>query len=254
MIKRYGSWKYIAKETEQLVVGSLTHVCYQSLRARKVIIHEPYQILWRQYNALDTYHQDQRNPRDCRTHIKVLLDFLGSCDMPNVPELLKLCNARNTIRSISYASLWFLFSPETVIVTQNSSLSHAKASLVEEVEPPKRTIDRKGQSVYENFKLRCHEVGYDGRVFGFRSSLNTLKPFSGDVPLSKLDLIPLELLAKFEEKRGYLVSRGQRFWDLGGQHMKEFVNTTLLEQSLVVSSTLLHSDILEDTRCLESHR
>ena len=129
-------------------------------------------------------------------------------------------------------------------MAQDSALSHARVYLVDYVESPTRKIDQKGQSVYSNLTLHCQEVFYDGRIFGFRSSLKSIKPFGGDVAFPKLDFIPLDLLEKYEEKRDYLVARGQKFWDLRGQHLKEFVNSTLLDQSLVVSSTSLHSEIL----------
>lgn len=90
----------------------------ESLRGKKVTFHEPYPLLWHQYHALETYSKNQSKPKDHRAHIRVLLDFLRSCAMPNVPELIELCNPENSIRSISYPSLWFLFTPDTLAISR----------------------------------------------------------------------------------------------------------------------------------------
>ena len=65
-------------------------------------------------------------------------------------------------------------------------------------------------------------IGYDGKTMSYRNLNQTLKYFEGTCPFSELEIIPLNLLDNHEEEYGKLVSRGQKFWKLGGQHLKEY--------------------------------
>lgn len=156
--------------------------------------------------------------------------------MLNVPELIALCKPKNIVQSISYASLWFLFTPGTLVVTQDSPFSNSAASLVSTVTPPTRQIDQKGQSAYTNFKLVCRRVVYNGEDFTYQEYAEQIEPFPGLLPLSTLPVVPLSLLEDHEEKQASLISRGRKFWDLRGQHMKEYVDRSHPITSLVVSS------------------
>ena len=156
--------------------------------------------------------------------------------MPNVPELIALCQPKYVVQSISYASLWFLFSPGTLVVTQGSPFSNSEASVVSTVTPPTRQIDRKGQSAYSHFKVKRRRAIYNGEAFTYREYTKDLEPFPGLLPLSTLPVIPLSLLEDHEEKQASLISRGRKFWDLRGQHMKEYVDRSHPTTSLAVSS------------------
>ena len=156
--------------------------------------------------------------------------------MPNVPELIALSKPKNVVQSISYASVWFLFLPGTLVVKQDSPFSYSTASLVFDVAPPNRQIDRKGQSAYTNLRIVCRSVVYNGVAFTYEEYTVVMEPFPGLLPLSKLQLVPLSLLEDHEEKQASLISRGRKFWDLRGQHMKEYVDRSHLTASLVVSS------------------
>lgn len=156
--------------------------------------------------------------------------------MPNVPELLALCKPENVVQSISYASLWFLFTPGILVVTQNLPLSKSEAALVSAITPPLRHIDRKGQPAYTSFKLDCRRVFYNGEAFTDQECEKQIDSFPGLLPLSALPVIPLSLLEDHEEKQAKLISRGRKFWDLRGQHMKEYVDRSHPTTLLVVSS------------------
>lgn len=162
--------------------------------------------------------------------------------MPNVSELLALCNPRESANSISFASLWFLFVPGTLMVERNSDPSYSNVFKIDTVKPPSRKIDRKGRFVYGTFGLDCHAVSYDGKDIGFRSSSKRLEAFQGVIAISELSFIPLSSLEEHEEKRQRFISRGQKFWDLRGQHMKEHVDSSYANRSLVVRSFFFSSD------------
>ena len=208
----------------------------QSLVGKTVTLCEPYQLLWHQYHALETYSEDQSNPKDHRTHITVLLNFLRTCAMPNVQELIGLCNPQNIVQSISFPSLWFLFTPGILVVEQGSVLSRSRVFSLSTVRIPRKKIDAKGRFVYDRLKLNCRKIKYDGKVLNFKSATLKIEAFQGVVLLSKLDYIPLSLLEAGDEKRGILIARGKKFWDLRGQHLKEVMDGSYADGSLVVWS------------------
>ena len=212
----------------------------QSLGGAMATLYEPYQLLWHQYHAMETYARDQSNPKDCRTHIKALLDFLRTCAMPNVQELIELCNPQNIVQSISYPSLWFLFTPGTFVVEQNSRFSRSRVFSLDTVKPPSKKVDAKGRLVYGQLQLDCQRLRYDGEALSFASATLKIAAFQGVVLLSELKYIPLSLLEATEEKRGILIARGKKFWDLRGQHLKEFVDGSYADGALVVWFSLFY--------------
>ena len=177
---------------------------------------------------------DQNNPKDCRTHVKVLLDFLRLCAIPNVPELLELCNPDNSVQSISHTNSWFLFTPGTLVVQQSLSLHDSMVFLVVSISPPRLNMVRDGRPVHDSLQLICQTVDYDGNIFAVRQIPLDIDHFEGVVSFSKLAIVPLRFLERPDGTRDSLVSRGQKFWDLRGQHMKEFVDNSYANRSLAV--------------------
>lgn len=180
------------------------------------------------------------NPRDSRTHIKVLVDFLESCpEMPNALELRNLCDPTKVVRSISYASLWLVFTPETLVVAQNLQFSEWQVFLVDGAIPPTKSMDRKGGYVYSDQGLVLRNIEYSGTYFKFQPSERLLKRFSGVSPLAELNIVPLSLVHGYERKRDLLVARGRKFWDLRDLHMKEYVDRSSSNSSFAVGSLFL---------------
>lgn len=184
-------------------------------------------------------------PSDSRTHIKVLVDFLESCpEMPNALELSKLCDPTKAVQSISYASLWSLFAPGTLVVAQNLPFSEWGVSLVDSAIPPTKEMDRKGHYVYSDQRLIVQNIEYNGTYFEFRPSEMPLKHFLGLSPLAELKVVPLSLVHGYEKRRDLLVARGRKFWDLRGLHMKGFVDPSSSNSSFAVSSLSLLAEYL----------
>ena len=128
------------------------------------------------------------------------------------------------------------------MVAQGSNLSYSRVFQVDIVKTPSRKIDKNGRSVYGTLRLNCQTVTYDGKAFRFASLRQTVESFQGAVSLSELVFKPLSLLNGYEEKRHSFVARGQKFWDLRGQHMKEFVDRSYANRSLAVNHSLLPRD------------
>lgn len=122
------------------------------------------------------------------------------------------------------------------MVAQGPSLSYSKVLRIDTVKTPSRKIDQKGRSVYGTLKLNCQTIYYDGMAFKLESFRHTVENFQGAVSLSELAFIPLSLLDGHEEKRDSLVARGLKFWNLRGQHMKEFVDGSYANGSLAVNN------------------
>ena len=181
------------------------------------------------------YSEDENNRKDSRTHIRVLVDFLESCEMPNVSELIALCDPTNVVHSISYASLWFLYTPSTLVIRRHSHLSECVVCSVIDVVPPTKYIDEKGLISHSDQQVIYHEVSYDGTRFGLETDFYYIRTFDGFSPLAELDLVPLNMLEDSQEKRNILVARGRKFWDLRGLHMKEFIDDLHSNAPLAVS-------------------
>ena len=156
--------------------------------------------------------------------------------MPNVTELIALCNPDNVVKSISYASLWFLYTPGALVLAQGSALPYSKVYQIDSVEIPSRKIDKQGRSVHGTLTLNCQTTTYDGKAFRLETRQQTVQGFQGDVSLSELAFQPLSLVDGYQEKRDSLLARGHKFWDLRGQHMKEFVDGSYANRSLAVNN------------------
>lgn len=127
------------------------------------------------------------------------------------------------------------------MVEQNPDPSYSRVFKIDSVKPPSRKIDRKGHYVYGTLRIDCHAVSYDGRNIGFESTRKQIEAFQGVIAISELSFIPLSLLEEHEEKRQRFISRGQKFCDLRGQHMKEHVDASYANRSLVVRSFFFSS-------------
>ena len=160
--------------------------------------------------------------------------------MPNVPELVALCSPQNIVQSISYTNSWFLFTPGMLIVGQAPENSHRRAFLVDEVQPAIRNLDVDNRFVYGPLWLNCHSIVYNGDFLQYEAGTARIEPFKGVVALSQLEFIPLSLSEEPERMRSCLISRGQKFWDLRGQHMKEFVDSPDTDRSLIVRASLVY--------------
>ena len=188
------------------------------------------------------YLEDMSNPKDSRAHITVLTDFLESCEMPNVSELITLCDPTKIVQSISFASLWFLFTPGTLIVNQRQPFTEWNVLSIDKVVAHRRTKRRGGGEYFEQrpdeyFEqtLNCVDVDYDGKVFRLVNKAQDIAEFDGLRPVAELEFVPLSMLEDSEKKREILITRGRKFWDLRGLHMKEYVNYSLSDASLAVS-------------------
>ena len=154
--------------------------------------------------------------------------------MPNVPELLALCDPDRDLEAISFPILWYLFAPGTFVTTTEPDTSHQQTYLVDNAIPPSRQIGKDGQTTYGNLEIKCKFLECDHGPPRFRTLTKSITPYNGMIPLQELSLVPLDLVRDHEERKRTFISRGRRFWDLRGQHMKEFINRSQPAQSLGV--------------------
>lgn len=120
------------------------------------------------------------------------------------------------------------------MVEQDSILSRSRVFSLHTVKAPSKKIDAKGCFVYSRLRLDCQKIIYDEKGLSVESARLKIEAFQGAVLLSELKYIPLSLLEADKEKRSILIARGKKFWDLRGQHLKEFVDGSHADVSLVV--------------------
>ena len=179
------------------------------------------------------YYEDESNPKDSRTHIRVLIDFLESCGMPNVSELIALCDPTKVIHSVSYASLWLLFPPSTLFMNQKPD-NDRHVFFLDTAVPPQKALNE-GQFEFSGQRFKCRAVKYDGEDFYNEKHNFMIGAFDGLRPLAELEFLPLNMLEDPEKEREGLVARGRKFWNLRGLHVQEVTDDRLSNASLAVS-------------------
>ena len=162
--------------------------------------------------------------------------------MPNVSELVALCNSTEPVQTISFASSWFLFTPGTLVFDRDQASSEKMVMVVKSLTPPRREINRKGRRAYTDVRLDCQVIQYDGNITAYHDMSRSLKPFEGSRSISDLSVIPLKFLDSYEQEYRKLVLRGQKFWNLGGQHLREFRRGSGDNASAIVNLPDIHDD------------
>lgn len=71
--------------------------------------------------------------------------------------------------------------------------------------------------------LTERDIAYDGMTFRWNTVSLTVHPQDWPANISDLQLLPMEHLVDQEEISRSLLERGLKFWQLQGQHLKEYV-------------------------------
>ena len=189
-------------------------------------IPEPFQLLWYRYHALQCYVQDLRNPKDSRTHVNILLEFIKDYDMPYIPEIIQNCSPTRKVETISFPVLWCLYSPGTVVVTNLSNPSHSQTCVINWVTPPTRFIYKDGGSGFGNIEIEYETLTLQGTSPRF-TTVRTLivpVPLHDHRKLVDLEFVPLDVIEDQGALKQSLIARGRKYWNMRGQHMKEVID------------------------------
>lgn len=155
----------------------------------------------------------------------------------------------NPPSTISFANLWMIYQPGSLVFAQLEGQAPF-ALMVDSIEHTKLAfgIEIDGPNVPGTIKLYCwfldfHTVNgqYDGK-FGRRGYVATVKPFEGEMPLSKLQYVP-EGIYKSEDIKNQLKDSGRNFWQLSGPSYREvrrldkFGRRTLDRERIMIDPT-----------------
>ncbi|KAI2626414.1 P-loop containing nucleoside triphosphate hydrolase protein [Xylaria nigripes] len=116
------------------------------------------------------------------------------------------------VKAISYAHLWTLFAPKTIVYTK--VLEQHRAFRI-------------SSSWYEigdshGFNIIAHYIDFDGDNLGECRAELFIPKYLGNRDLRDLEAQPLNLLEDNQEVRQYLLARGRKFESYIGQHYQRY--------------------------------
>ena len=191
---------------------------YQKLYSQKVKFSKPYVPLFQSRRLLlDAMQSTQGEKAPLLT---LLLDFLKE-DMKSTWEKLDEIE-KGTCERISFEDAWLLYPPGTTVF--HKSEGRWAAFKVE-------TVHISQSPVFNTMKLRCYNLGFKNEGSALKPVMRQLElePFAGERPISDLAIIPQSHIDAFKSHSvpELLISRGHRFWGLGGTQAeyREYVGT-----------------------------
>lgn len=123
-------------------------------------------------------------------------------------------------RIISYADLWMLYKPGTVVYKDHNG--RYEAFVVDSVRGMEKRQKGSKSSSYTRMDLTCFSVDYDGEIFGRVWSQHCIPPYHASKEITSLDLIPEKFLPDVAKVKESMLERGHRFWSLQGQGYYEY--------------------------------
>lgn len=126
------------------------------------------------------------------------------------------------------------------LLDQTSSRSLSLYSLcIVEVVRAARKIPDSSTPRFTEMTLTGRVISYYGTVFHWANVLHTLLPQEWPANVSDLRLLPMERLVNYEEISRSLRERGLKYWQMQGQHLKEYVGNKPEDASDVSNLILL---------------
>ena len=123
--------------------------------------------------------------------------------------------------TISYADLWMLYKPGTVVYKDHNG--RYEAFVVHSVRGmEKRPKGSSKTSSHTRMDLICFSVDYDGEIFGRVWSQHCIPPYHASKEIISLDLIPEKFVPDIAKVKESMLKRGHRFWTLQGQCQFEY--------------------------------
>lgn len=195
----------------------------QVLDGSTITVPEPYMLLWHHHRALRHFLDDASSDKDTNKHLQVLIEFLDSNEA-DATEFKNFDAAQKGSGTISFRNAWYLYRPGSRLLNLHSSRSLFVSSLgiVESVKAPRKYPDLSTPR-YGKMMLTERDIAYDGMPFRWNTVSLTVHPQDWPANISDLQLLPMEHLVDQEEISRSLLERGLKFWQLQGQHLKEYV-------------------------------
>lgn len=178
---------------------------------------EPFMVLF--HNRRQLQERAASIPRQVGDHVQLMCDFLRK-ECGEVTAKLDDLESPTPSGLIAYPDLWLLYAPGTIVYSQENG--EHEAFVVDSLRGMQKR--QRGQNRYSHGRLdlTCWSINYDGEVYGRTWTIHTISPFHGIKEISSLELVPEKFLPNKVETRVTLISRGECFWQLQGQTLKEY--------------------------------
>jgi len=167
------------------------------------------------YNYLEELqlYQSNANMRaihdaTCLKHLDLLIDFIKTTYKPTAQRLLSLLENGE----ITYDLLWALFKPNSIVYSICFGTEKPRCVVYDDGEEGETSNGLK------YYKMECHYLDYDGKVFGETSINLAIVKFRGKKRISTLNASPLQYHPHAKEMTAHLLECGRKFVSMLGAH------------------------------------
>src|SRR6266536_564550 len=168
-----------------------------------VTFSEPYMMLFTHRAELNL-SLETNLPAETKSHVALLLQFLRE-EMPRTSAKLDEIEA-GAAKNISFQDLWLLYTPNKLVY----SVQEDKQMGVYSRNNPEKNL--KGQ--FGVLSLYCWSSVYKSSKLVREFYPMIIQPFTGDKPISQVDLVPTQYLRNKEKIGARLIERGNRYFEL----------------------------------------
>ncbi|KAF2843761.1 P-loop containing nucleoside triphosphate hydrolase protein, partial [Patellaria atrata CBS 101060] len=205
-------------------IRSVVTYTSENLDGNRIQLSAPYKLLYNHWSELEDYKSnhpvthDEAYIAECNAHIDFLLRFLEESDGGGIRiEQARWNRDRPTA---TFKNLWLLLKPGEMVFVRKDD------------EPSPYVVEWVGGGVIKGkataYKVEVWNIDYDGQYFG-RSLFNVeIKPFDGEVEISRLKIYPEAYHPNLESERERLIARGKKFFKAVKDYsFMEYTGTTV---------------------------
>jgi hypothetical protein len=172
----------------------------------------PFQQFFHRRERILEESSDKQTDISKRMEVALLREALKSALAPHDSELQQI----KETKAISFKSLWLIFPPGNLVVThETGNLCVSKLRAL-------KFIEKSGYSLENTprWRLDLRRTDWNGSYCGSANTVVFISEFSGSQPVTALDAYPFEFFPDQKEAPEQLLTRGQKFADLRGFHVK----------------------------------
>ena len=183
-----------------------------SLDGREIVIPDLPKCLFHYRNELISYWNNLGD-WTTREHVKLLLDHTSQVLESQMRSHRSLMESPDSAPSLSFENLWMAFKPGSYIYHKRPATG---TGLVFKLKRMTRDSESK------NWCIEGEQIHYDGKDFGYVTTMHHIRPYDGIWALKQLHLIPLQYLSNLEEIKSEMIKRGKIYVSLRGVHHKKY--------------------------------
>lgn len=158
-------------------------------------------------------YEDARTRSESDTTQKQLLGLLTSVLEPDIRPLLDRKQDIIRERKAQFDDVWSIFTPD-IEICMSTSMGYR----VYQLESSQYQWDQGTVT----FVLTCRNISYNGKIFGFETTMLGIESYEGIKSLEDLEVLPLYLHSEQESIISQATTRGKKFVDLQGWHYKSY--------------------------------